>query len=222
VATLMPATAISFWGLDIGKQLVASYDRVSTHQLSVSQVTLAGAFSGIPVTLFATPSERIKCLLQIQSKSRGKQQHQIVFKGPLDCGRHLFRTGGFESLYRGLGITLARNIPGYAAWFGSYEFLKQKLFGGEEAFLATFLCGGLSGSFSWAVMIPFDGVKSRIQTSNTPLSIQRAFVEITAKHGYKALFRGFVPAVLIAFPANAACFVGMECAWKALTYMEGK
>ena len=82
IITLMPGTAISFWGLDIGKSLVRRYwpdDKFRRQQvlkagtdvpLSVHQVCWAGAFSAIPVTAFATPSERIKCLLQIQQQQQ--------------------------------------------------------------------------------------------------------------------------------------------------------
>ena len=235
IITLMPGTAISFWGLDIGKSLVKRYwpgHEFQKQQLllngtdvafSVHQVCWAGAFSAIPVTAFATPSERIKCLLQIQQQksSRGLQQH---YSGPLDCARHLYRQGGLPSLYKGLNITLMRNLVGYSSWFGCYEFCKQSLVqaqGLQEASLPIIVfSGGVGGSLSWLLMIPFDSIKSRIQTntSSSQISIRQAFVELTSsKEGLAALVRGWRPAVLIAFPANAACFLGMELAWRALS-----
>lgn len=37
-----------------------------------------------------------------------------------------------------------------------------------------------------------------------------------AEGGYPALFRGVGPAMLRAFPANAACFLGVEVSKKAM------
>ena len=37
--------------------------------------------------------------------------------------------------------------------------------------------------------------------------------------GPSALFRGFVPVMVRAFPANAACFVGYESAIRVLDWM---
>jgi solute carrier family 25 carnitine/acylcarnitine transporter 20/29 len=226
VATHMPGTAISFWGYDLGKKLVRLYRQSSSKGSSHSKETMtelaaAGAFSGIPVTLFETPCERIKCLLQTQARSPIK-----LYQGPMDCGVQLFQQAGLAGLYRGLGITAARNIPGFSVWFGTYEFLKKEIdhnnvFGTNASarWLNIILSGGMAGSASWTVMIPFDAVKSVIQTSPHDMSISEAYRQVTAKSKW-ALFRGIGPIVLIAFPANAMCFLGMEMAWKALWVLE--
>ena len=116
-----------------------------------------------------------------------------------------------------------RNLVGYSSWFGCYEFCKQGLVqaqGLREASLPIIVVsGGIGGSLSWLLMIPFDAIKSRIQTNtSSQISIRQAFVQLTSsKEGLAALVRGWRPAVLIAFPANAACFLGMELAWRALS-----
>ena len=38
--------------------------------------------------------------------------------------------------------------------------------------------------------------------------------QLTAVEGYSALFRGLQPAMVRAFPANAACFLGVELSMK--------
>ena len=233
IITLMPGTAISFWGLDVGKTLVKTYwpdaKQQSGADLGPLLVCWAGAFSALPVTLFATPSERIKCLLQIQQQQQQQQQkhHPLSqqshnYTGPIDCARSLYRQGGVSSLYKGLCITLMRNLPGYAAWFGCYEFCKQGLMTRQQtkdpSLGIIVVSGGIAGSLSWLVMIPFDCIKSRIQTNtSSQVSIRQAYLELTAKEGMAALFRGWRPAVLVAFPANAMCFLGMELAWKLLS-----
>lgn len=66
---------------------------------------------------------------------------------------------------------------------------------------------------NWAVCIPADVLKSRLQTApegKYPDGIRGVLREILRTEGPKALFRGFVPIMLRAFPANAACFMGVE------------
>ncbi len=59
----------------------------------------------------------------------------------------------------------------------------------------------------------FDVVKSRIQASTAQgaqpgmLSVAR---ELVAAEGVRGLYRGLVPALVRAVPANAACFAGIE------------
>ena len=58
-----PIFALSFWGFDLGKQLV----RTSPDQeLGVVQLAAAGGFSGILTTVIMAPGERIKCILQVR------------------------------------------------------------------------------------------------------------------------------------------------------------
>ncbi len=40
--------------------------------------------------------------------------------------------------------------------------------------------------------------------------------ELVAKEGYAALFKGLGPAMVRAFPANAACFMGVEVSMKVM------
>jgi len=62
------------------------------------------------------------------------------------------------------------------------------------------------------IAIPPDVIKSRWQTAEE--GRYRSIFHVlssTIKHeGYRALYKGVGPALLRAFPANAACFFGME------------
>lgn len=72
--------------------------------------------------------------------------------------------------------------------------------------------GGLAGMAMWAFAIPPDVIKSRYQ--GAPHGTYSGFMDCArktvAQDGAKALFRGFGPAMLRAFPANAAIFVSRE------------
>lgn len=58
-----PIFALSFFGNDLGKNLLKSHPN---QDLSVAQLSAAGGFSGILTTIIMAPGERIKCILQVR------------------------------------------------------------------------------------------------------------------------------------------------------------
>jgi len=159
------------------------------------------------------PGERVKCILQVQSMG----QSAVKYDGPIDVLKKLYKQGGIQSIYRGTAATLLRDIPASGAYLSVYEFLKKE-FAGEGADkklspMATLAAGGFAGIANWSVCIPADVLKSRLQTApegKYPDGIRGVFREIIREEGPRALFKGFVPVMLRAFPANAACFLGVE------------
>ena len=52
----------------------------------------------------------------------------MQYRGPLDVVRQVMRSeGGIVGLYRGLGPTLLREVPGSCAMFAAYEAFKISL-----------------------------------------------------------------------------------------------
>ena len=104
----------------------------------------------------------------------------------------------------------------FLAYFGTYEFVKRlscKVEGREKASIfGTLLAGGCSGVANWIIAIPMDTIKSRLQTA--PSGKYNGFLDVLQtllkQDGPKALFRGLTPALMRAFPANAACLLGVE------------
>jgi solute carrier family 25 (mitochondrial carnitine/acylcarnitine transporter), member 20/29 len=108
--------------------------------------------------------ERVKVLLQTQDQVKGGTK----YKGMFDATVGLYREGGLRSLYRGNvyvfflnysliyllnqfnsinhSATLARDIPGSAAYFVAYEFFANLLKGSNESasFGAILFSGGAS------------------------------------------------------------------------------
>jgi solute carrier family 25 carnitine/acylcarnitine transporter 20/29 len=93
----------------VDKDTSDSSGNSSTYQLSLTQKCIAGGLSAIPTTLITAPSERVKCLLQIQSSPSATS---TKYKGMLDCDAGVYKAGGIKSLYRGTMATLLRDIPG--------------------------------------------------------------------------------------------------------------
>lgn len=208
----------------VGKQLVDTYSTVENGQYSVGQVSCAGFFSAIPMTVITAPFERVKIILQIQGQKELKPGEKPKYAGGMDVVRQLYKEGGIKSVYRGSVMTLARDGPGSAAYFATYEIVKRKLTPkdpdtgkpGKLSMPAVMAAGGAAGVAMWTTIFPVDTVKSRLQSSDKAQGIGACIKELYGKGGFKAFFPGVGPAMARAVPANAATFVGVELAHIAM------
>lgn len=62
---IVPIFGLSFFSFSLGKKLVAEPNQ-RKENLTVSQLFLAGMFSGLATIPLSVPGERVKCLLQMQ------------------------------------------------------------------------------------------------------------------------------------------------------------
>ncbi|KAJ4303490.1 carnitine transporter [Kalmusia sp. IMI 367209] len=222
-----PMFAVSFWGYDVGKQLVSSVSTVKDNQYSVAQVSAAGFFSAIPMTIITAPFERVKVLLQIQGQKQLAPGEKPKYSGGVDVVRQLYKEGGIRSVFRGSAMTLARDGPGSACYFATYEVVKRKLTPkdpvtgqpGQLSLSAVMVAGGAAGIAMWIPVFPIDTIKSRLQSAEGRPTIGGTIRGIYASGGYKAFFPGIGPAMARAVPANAATFLGVELAHKAMNKM---
>ena len=225
IVAVSPIYAVSFWGYDIGQRFVRLFKKDADTPLNLTELCIAGGISALPTTAIMAPTERIKCLLQVQTHGTGKPQ----YSGMLDCAAQVYRTGGIASIYKGTVLTLMRDVPGSVAWFGAYELVKKEIMQWQGiddpsklSPLAIIIAGGFAGIACWTVSIPPDVLKSRFQTApegkyRNILDVYRILMK---EEGPGALFSGIRPAMIRAFPANAACFLGMEVAKKALAFLD--
>ncbi|XP_034243224.1 congested-like trachea protein [Thrips palmi] len=212
-----PIFALSFFGFGLGKRLQQSAEG---EELSLVQLFNAGAFSGVLTTVIMAPGERIKCLLQVQQAGTGPAK----YAGPKDCVKQLYREGGLRSIYKGSVATLLRDVPASGMYFMSYDVIQRSLKkeGQEIGLLSTIFAGGMAGIANWAVGMPADVIKSRLQTApegTYPNGIKDVFRSLLKEDGPRAFYKGVVPVMLRAFPANAACFIGFEVAMNALNLL---
>ena len=93
--------------------------------------------------------------------------HTPHYSGPLNCARDIYRRNGIRGLYRGAGIMLIRDIPGYAIYLVPYFTLRDHLNRNASennivwALVASALAGGCAGVLSWGGIHAIDTVKSR-------------------------------------------------------------
>jgi solute carrier family 25 carnitine/acylcarnitine transporter 20/29 len=213
-----PIFALSFWAYDASKRLIHAFTPNRTNSaLSTGELAAAGFLSAVPTTLVTAPVERAKVLLQVQGQGGSGPQ----YKGVIDVIGHLYKEGGIRSIYRGTVATLARDGPGSAAYFAAYEVTKKALApaGAPSSDLnigQVILAGGTAGVAMWAIAIPPDVLKSRLQSA--PTGTYSGIVDCARKtiavDGVRALWKGFGPAMARAFPANAATFLGVEASRK--------
>lgn len=220
-ANSLLVVAVSFWGYDVGKNLVRQFSTVHNNQLSVAQVSAAGFFSAIPMTLITAPFERVKVLLQIQGQKTLAPGEKPKYSGGVDVVKQLYKEGGIRSVFRGSFATLARDGPGSAAYFATYEYIKRRLTpidpatgraSGDISLLAITGAGAAAGVAMWIPVFPVDTVKSRLQTMEGKPTVGGVINGLYRNGGLKAFFPGFGPALARAVPANAATFLGVELA----------
>jgi len=215
----------------MGKGLVDRFSTVpmknNTPQYSVAQISAAGFFSAIPMTIITAPFERVKVLLQIQGQKQLGPGEKPKYNGGLDVVRQLYKEGGIKSVFRGSAMTLARDGPGSAAYFATYETVKRNLSPkdaegnatGQLSLPAIICAGGAAGVAMWIPVFPVDTVKSRLQSAEGRPTIGGTISGLYRNGGIKSFFPGFGPALARAVPANAATFLGVELAHKAMTKM---
>lgn len=229
ILAVAPMFAVCFWGYDMGQRLIRTVQNVPADTpLSIPQLVTAGALSSLPVTALMAPSERIKCLLQVQANETGSKVAP-KYTTMRECALYVYKEGGIRSVYKGTVLTLWRDVPGGAVYFGTYEFMKRYIikhhYDGETKKIspaAVLFSGGLAGMANWCVSIPPDVLKSRFQTAPPEKysGMMDVYREVIREEGHAGLFRGLRPALMRAFPANAACFFGMELSRSLLTFMD--
>lgn len=208
----------------------------SEEELYLLEHALIGGLSGIISATSICPAEVIKVKLQYQrSLATGVKQ----YTGPVHCLTSILKNKGLKGLFAGLSPLLMRDVPFNTLFFGTYrtycagfKYINDRKDQSELSAAEVFLSGGLAGMTAWSIVFPFDIVKSRMQaglsmdaagnlvSSTTESSAREVAIEVYKEGGVRKFYRGWSPAVLRAFPANAALFLGCELSHRFLTFLQ--
>jgi solute carrier family 25, member 39/40 len=201
----VPANVIYFVG----------YDSLRTNLPTSIPLPIQPLVAGMCARTFAvaviSPIELFRTRLQAYNLSQ-TSSYSTVLNGIST----LVREQGLRSLWRGLELTLWRDVPFSGIYWTGYEFLRKQLRqnhlfrnGKEGFFRDAFISGWLSGTFAAFVTQPFDVSKTRRQV-RTQIgggeSTLRLMAGIWAEEGFRGLWKGYVPRMLKVAPACAIMY----------------
>jgi len=170
---------------------------------SLPVVITAGGLAGLGYAAVVCPFEMVKC----------NTQHSKV---PLiETFLRLQRLHGFAFLYRGWWACMCRDVGqggayyGFAELFGRSEWL-HTTFGDNTPFVA----GMLTGLGHCHVELPFDCVKTRMQTNLSYRRYNEVFRELFAGGGaitgVRVLYKGYTPWMLRAMVSHGSAFYAIS------------
>eukprot|EP00906_Rhabdomonas_costata_P006790 RCo009846 len=192
---------------------------VQQDELSLFPKACCGGLAACFSTLGLTPTELVKCKLQVQLQEQAAHHGSAAghqYKGPVDCAVKIVRSEGVSGLFRGMSSTLLREVPGNFALFGGYELSRHLLTPHGKTVddlspARLMLAGALGGACLWISVYPFDVIKSRVQVSSgQSLKVMDVVRTIYRANGIRGFYNGLTPCVARAFPANAALFYTVE------------
>jgi len=158
---------------------------------------ISGLNAGLFASLIVTPVEKYKILKQNNPQlTYSSITKDLVSRGPLN---------GTKTLYNGLSACFFREVPGYAIYFSTYNFLNNITNNKDNNIAKTLINGGMSGVSAWLVIYPFDTIKTNMQQNNTNFTD-------TAKSLIKdgRIYKGITWSLARAFTLHSCVFLGYE------------
>lgn len=202
----VPSTVIYFVGYEQLRSVVNS-DAIWAPLFCGGLARTASATAISPLELLRT---------RLQSASHQGRSASDSFKDVTHGIRQMVQQDGIATLWRGLGLTLWRDVPFSAFYWLGYERTKVAITdaGVTSPFLQSFLSGGISGTFAALVTTPFDVAKTKRQIldrqSDGSKSMWQLMNNIRTEEGIRGLWRGTVPRCLKVSPACAIMISSYE------------
>jgi len=136
---------------------------------SLPKIWAAGAAAGLATFVVSAPTELVKCRAQVlRAMPAGGGAGGPAAVSSWAIAARVLRDEGLPGLYRGGGVTAARDAIGYGFYFQAYELARRVLASPEDdALVAKYkvlLYGGIAGVVTWVSIFPLDVVKTRVQT----------------------------------------------------------
>ena len=191
----------------------------------------AGAIARAAAATVVSPIEMFRTRLQASSSSSASG----IFKDTLTGLNNMVQSQGYTSLWRGLGLTMWRDVPFSAIYWLGYESIRNGLIDARRrssghimdnksseshhpTFTDSFIAGGASGAVASIVTQPFDVGKTRKQVSthgdkkqaSTDLKTPKFLWHIYKTEGMAGLFTGWVARTLKVAPACAIMISSYE------------
>lgn len=215
------------------------YEYLRDHSPIKSEILnplVCGSFARILSATFVSPIELAKTRLQSASsnhsslstisRTAGKRNTlvptttespiQSVYRGISS----MVQQRGIFSLWKGLVLTLWRDVPFSGIYWAGVEFMRRELdhtyyFHNENTFLQSFVSGCVAGAFAALCTTPFDVGKTRQQIghhecASSTMGMMPFMYKILKEEGISALYVGATPRVLKVAPACAIMISSYE------------
>ncbi|CAL0306574.1 unnamed protein product [Lupinus luteus] len=220
-----PFKAINFYAYD-------TYRNKLTRMMGNEESTnferfVAGATAGITATLLCLPMDTIRTVMVAPGGE--------ALGGIIGAFRHVIKTEGFFSLYKGLVPSIISMAPSGAVFYGVYDILKTTYLHSPEGMkriehvkeedqglnaleqlelgtLRTLLYGAIAGCCSEAATYPFEVVRRQLQMQvhATRMNAMATCVKIVEQGGVPALYAGLTPSLLQVLPSAAISYLVYE------------
>lgn len=222
-------------------------------KLGPATMAMAGSLASLCSAFALCPTELIKIRLQaadlercnaevnmrdaMAGQRRAPPAHATAGSTLQVVARVWTTEGGLRGMYRGLGSTVVREMPGYYVFFLAYEASRNYLnarisktttivvdgsgaargegYGAaanqEDPTWVTMTAGAAAGTCLWLAVYPVDAIKSRVQAwDNSSGSFLKSFALTVRNEGPLALYRGLAPTMIRTVPASAVMFWAVE------------
>lgn len=212
---------VRFLSYDSIKLAVA--DR-TTGQLSLPRSVAAGFLAGLCEGAFAvTPSEAIKTRL-IEDGKRPKAER--LYNGLLSGSAAIVRKEGIAGIYKGLGPTMMRQGANSAVRLTTYSTLRAlgTRDGRKPGAIETFGMGAIAGIVTVYTTMPFDVVKTRMQSERASQyrGVLDCATTIAKQEGVRNFWKGTTPRLIRLIMSGGIVFTIYEATLDALNALEVK
>ncbi|KAG9099132.1 hypothetical protein FRC07_010557, partial [Ceratobasidium sp. 392] len=224
-----PSTPLLFLRIQIQQ-------RDTTSKPTLTQITLAGAGTGIIGSLIATPTELIKIRQQANTSSGAQPSAWSVAKD-------LWRGHGVRGLYRGISSTAMRDMS-YGTYFATYEGMRrllapasgtvqgaavskdgQPMLDGDAlvgddgvplSWPRLMIAGGVAGIAGWIFTFHLDSIKTRVQSVDYA---PPRYHSLTPTHSFAAGNNAIGLALSRAYSYSATATSPYRTTWSTMVYM---
>jgi solute carrier family 25 carnitine/acylcarnitine transporter 20/29 len=219
-------SSIQFGVLETTKRFFLSLQSGTKKELEMRYIFLSGAVAGLANSIISIPAEHLRIRMQIQQNSAGTSGE---YRSSIDAAKKIYKKHGIQGIYKGGFISAIREMYAYGIYFATYELalrtLMQKGQKRTDLHPIQYLIGGsLAGYVVWFMEYPLDLVKTKIQADSFVHPQYRGSVDCAIQTyrsgGIHGFYRGLLPCMLRAGPANAASFLTYEYAMKFFTHRD--
>ena len=115
--------ALTFAGEGLALKYLEPDIKLSSKEMSsktVANVFVAGCFGGFLQCLVLSPTDLIKCKMQVDGQMKDGKKN--MYTGSIDCIRSIYHEGGMLAFYRGFAVTALREVPAFGVYFFVYRY----------------------------------------------------------------------------------------------------